>query len=150
MQGRELPETSWIAALSSDMAREARAADRFVQLALQTGSRHCRPIRSQIALCAATALANATALAAEVNALGGIPNPITPGERPDEDLLAQARVEVNHYQRRWADASRHGLLRLQELFRAIVLTKRAHLAHTEWISAIASRSEYQKVRESIR
>ncbi len=109
----------------------------------------------EVALCAAAALSNATLLAAEVLALGGQP-PNTPvaasGRVPVaqsiEEHVRQARSALAHYQSRLAMARRLGLLRLQEVFRDIVLSKRTHLAHaTVLASAAASPTRRKSNRE---
>ena len=101
-------------------------------------------ICAQIAMCAAAALTNATALAAEVVALGGNPPASPAGQSARlpapasvEEYLIEARAAVAHYQGRLATARRLGLLRLQAVFREIVRSKRKHLQHACVIASAA-------------
>ena len=131
-----------LAALNADIVREARVADFYTALAgiarAYRNSSACR----QFAVCAATALSNATALAAQVMILGGSP-PLAPLAQPDplpppssvEEHLIDARADLAHYQARLASAARLGLLGLVEVLETIVLSKKRHLEHS---SAIAS------------
>ncbi|MBZ5585387.1 MAG: hypothetical protein LAQ30_24925 [Acidobacteriia bacterium] len=132
------------AALNADIVQEMTAAERYLRLGQLVKQLHDPEVYRQIALCAATALSNATALAAEVIALGGVPPALTrvgPGQLPApksfEEHLMEARAELAHYRGRLELAKRFGVLRLQELFRVIVQSKRRHLAHA---AALASAS----------
>jgi len=123
---------SLVAALNADIVREAAAAEEYLRLA-----RFFRPLRDramchQIAVCAATALSNATMLAAEVLALGGVPpSALQVRDRPQsmDEHITKTQAALAHYQSRLAMARRLELLRLQEVFRDIVRSKRRHLAH---------------------
>jgi hypothetical protein len=98
-------------------------------------------VHRQIAVCGAAALANATALASEVLALGGIPVLPGSGKRQTSDSRvmpaweAGARAMLEHYRKRLRMADRMGLLRLKEVFQQIVSTKERHLAHSRFMEA---------------
>jgi len=131
-----------VAALNSDIVQEWIAADHYVRLAQFVKEMHKPSICHQIATCAAAAMSNATVLAAEVMALGGDPPApplpkrctLPPAASVAEHLI-DARAELAHYQGRLVFAKRLGLLRLQEVFHYIVLTKRRHLAHASVIAS---------------
>jgi hypothetical protein len=131
-----------VAGLKFDIVREATAADWFLRLGRLSRRRQNARVRHQIAVCAATALSYAAALAAEVIALGGAPPasplPASAKTRPSgsrRDQISHARAELAHYQGRLVMARRLGLLRLQEVYRDIVRSKRRHLAHAGVISS---------------
>ncbi|HTQ57074.1 MAG TPA: hypothetical protein VMI94_21545 [Bryobacteraceae bacterium] len=112
-------------ALQADIVREAAAADEYLRLA-RLLRQSCDPLsRHQIATCAANALSNATALAAEIVALGGVPPSVPPAPKGTpktaREHLTDVRSALAHYRGRLAMARRFGLPRLQELFRNIIL-----------------------------
>lgn len=125
-----------VAVLNGDILREIRTADTCIRQADCLQREYHPVVQRQMALCAAAALANATALAAEVLALGGVP--VDPGtqlqkgpahSRPPESGPVRARTMLAHYRSRLRMAERLGLLRLREVFQQIVNTKEWHLAH---------------------
>ncbi len=145
---------SLLAALNADIVQEVTTADYYLQLAQFVKQLRNPSICRQIAACASTALSNATALAAEVIALGGAPllSPLPkrtslPAATSLEEHLLDARAELAHYRGRLAFARRLGLLRLQEVFRDIVLSKRRHLVHA---SVIASACFMRRGRKASR
>ena len=123
-----------IAALHADIIREAAAADECLRLA-RAMQQACDPgAQHQIAKYAATTLLNASALAAELIALGGTPPCVSP--RPEGnsgklkgpvDHLVDARSALLHYRRRLLMASRVGLDRLQEVFCCVILRYESRL-----------------------
>lgn len=124
-----------IAALNRDILREIRMADECIQRAGSLAEPYAR-FQSLIVRCAASAMSNASALAAEVLSLGGIPRAYTPGSRAlargtasIEEYLAQAQSLVAHYQDRLAMAEKFGLLRLREVLQEIIASKRSHMKH---------------------
>ena len=130
------------AALNADIVQEITAADRYLRLAQIVKQLHHPEIYRQMAVCAATALSNATALAAEVIALGGAPpaaalcnKGMLPAPRTFEEHLIEARAELAHYKGRLALAKRMGMLRLQDIFREIVRSKRRHVAHAKALAS---------------
>ncbi len=130
-----------IAALNRDVRREVRIADDCIQRARSLAQPYSR-FRQQIARCAASALSNASALAAEVRALGGVPPSSLRPRRGKtwrsismEEYLVQAQTLLAHYQGRLAMADRFGLARLKEVFQDIVASKRSHLKHAALIAA---------------
>ena len=66
-----------VAVLNGDILREIRMADTCIRQADCLQKEYHPVVQRQMALCAAAALANATALAAEVLVLGGVP--VDPG-----------------------------------------------------------------------
>ena len=127
--------------LNGDIQREFQLADAYLRQARFLPVEQYPVICRQIAGCAAAALANATALAAEVLALGGIPaipaeeNPheIPPRTLPRRYRLGP-RAMLTHYRRRLRMAEGLGMLRLCEVFQQIVRTKELHLAHTGFVA----------------
>lgn len=122
-------------------------ADDCVRRAEVAPQQYRGPIRNRTAQCAAASLRNATALAAEVLLLGGIPpgTMLQPQSRSlaaesIDEYIAQARAAVRHYQRRLAVAQGLGLARLGEVFQEIVLAKLHHLAHAGLVAAEGLRS----------
>lgn len=131
-----------VAVLNGDILREFRMADAYIRQAGCLQREHHPVLQRQMALCAAAALANATALAAEVVALGGVP--VDPGatlpggpahSRPFESHPARARSMLAHYRNRLRMAERLGLHRLREVFQQIVHTKEWHLAQSGFVQA---------------
>jgi len=119
--------------LNGDIQREFQFADTYLRQARFLSLEQYPVIYREIAVCAATALANATALAAEVLALGGIP--ALPAEENPQGTRTRryrlgSREILTHYRGRLRMAERLGLLRLCEVFQQIVRTKELHLAHT--------------------
>jgi bacterioferritin (cytochrome b1) len=134
-----------IALLNADILRELRMADECIQRAGSV-ARQYLPFRHLIAQCAASALSNASALAAEVLSLGGNPCFYAPGpvERAGaatsiEAYLAQAASLLAHYQDRLAMAERLGLTRLREVLQEIVASKRRHLNHAVLVAATGNK-----------
>jgi len=128
--------------LNADIVHELTAADYYLRLAQFVKEWRDPSICHQIAVCAATTIKNATALAAEVMALGGVPpaNPASeraplPAATSVEEHLIDARAELAHFQGRLTLARRLGLLRLQDVLRNIVLSKRQHLEHVQVIAS---------------
>jgi len=125
-----------VALLNGDILREFHTADACVRQAACLAAKDYPVVRRQIAVCAAAALRNATALAAEIFALGGMP--IIPRHPKRQGLPASKSIDlypgtlrrmVTHYQRRLRMAERLGLFRLREVLGEIVATKEQHLAH---------------------
>jgi len=122
--------------LNGDILREFQTADACLREVNCLSGKDYPVLRRQIAMSAAAALRNATSLAGEVLALGGIPivpcrpkpqarpASITAGWYPgtSHEMLA-------HYRRRLRMAERLGLWRLQEVFEEILTSKERHLAH---------------------
>ncbi len=134
-----------ISALNTDVLREIYMAEECIWRADSVAQAHSR-FRRQIALCAAAALSNAAALAAEMLSLGGVPPAGRPGPRVRtydaasiEECLIQAQSLLAHYQKRLAMAERLGLSRLREVFREIVKSKRAHVLHAAVTAAAGAR-----------
>jgi hypothetical protein len=134
-----------ISALNTDVLREISMADECLRRADSVAQAHSR-FRRRIAGCAAAAMSNAAALAAEMLSLGGVPPACRSGPRVRtydassiEECLAQAQSLLAHYQRRLAMAEQLGLLRLREVFREIVETKRAHVLHAAVTAAAGAR-----------
>ena len=121
-----------VAVLNRDILRELRMADDCIRRAGSLPREQHPAIQRQFTQCAAAAMNNATALAAEVLALGGVP--VDPGPQPAgasravQAFAAPYRLML-HYRRRLRMAERLGLLRLREVFQQIVNTKEWHLAH---------------------
>lgn len=117
-------------------------ADDCVRRASSAPQQYRALVRNRAEHCAAAALRNATALAAEVLLLGGMPPGTTlqrrskrPAAESIEEYVAQARLALRHYQHRMAMAERLGLARLREIFQEVVLSKGRHLAHAGLIAA---------------
>ena len=120
--------------LNGDILRELHMADTCLRQAACLPLSEYPVVRGQVAVCAAIALRNATALAVEVLALGGRPPiPRRLRRRPVSDAVGsypgKARKILAHYRRRLHMAERLGLSRLREVFREIVTAKEHHLAH---------------------
>ncbi len=138
--------------LNGDILREFRMADDCVRHAGCLPKDYYPIVRRQIAACGAAALANATALACEVVALGGIP--VLPGYRKpvesDSRIIpawqAGARAMLDHYRRRLRMADRMGLHRLRAVFEQIVSTKEKHLAHSRFMEAGDPPGRYLQTR----
>jgi hypothetical protein len=136
-----------IAALNADILQEVGMAEDCLQRAYSAPQPYYTLIRRNVASCAAAALSNATALAAEVLSLGGFPPgaaALGPSRRPAagsiEEYIILARSAVMHYQNRLVIAERLGLARLCEIFLEIILSKRRHLAHAGLVAAAGPRS----------
>jgi bacterioferritin (cytochrome b1) len=134
-----------IAALNRDIMREIRMADDCIQRASSVAQPYSQ-FKSLIARYAASAMSNASALAAEVLSLGGVPRAYTPKPRARtqatasiEEYLVQAHLLVEHYQKRLAMAETLGLLRLREVLQGIVASKRLHVKHATIVAAVGSR-----------
>ena len=138
----------FLAAVNRDIRRELRFADECMEQAGLLHRGELRFVGAQFLRCAATAMCNATALAAEVLATGGTPPagpqcrhdlvPYWPRLRRDRARLVQA---VRHYRHRWGVAQRLGLLRFAELFLEIVRIKRSQLNHIHLLAGRQSRHD---------
>ena len=126
-----------VTVLNGDILREFRLADLCIRQAGCLQKKYHPVVRRQMALCAAAALANATALAAEVLALGGVP--VAPGTQlhqtpaasgPPQAGPVPVRSMLAHYRSRLRMAEKLGLQRLREVFQQIVNSKEWHLAHS--------------------
>ncbi|MFY9725869.1 MAG: hypothetical protein WB579_07660 [Bryobacteraceae bacterium] len=131
-----------IAALNTDILYEIEMADDCLWRVDSASQQHRASVRHRAEHCAAAAVRNATALAAEVLVLGGVPPGAGPQRRSNrlaaesiEEYVARAQLAVRHYQRRMAMAERLGLARLREVFQEVVRGKRRHLAHASLIAA---------------
>lgn len=138
-----------VAVLNGDILREIRTADTCIRQADCLQREYHPVVQRQMALCAAAALANATALAAEVLALGGVP--VDPGAqlrdgpaylRPLQGRPVRARTMLAHYRSRLRMAERLGLLRLREVFQQIVNTKEWYMAQGGIVQAGSPASRY--------
>jgi hypothetical protein len=134
-----------IAALNRDIVREIRMADDCIQRAGSVAQPYS-DFQRLIVRYAASAMSNATALAAEVLSLGGVPCAYKPRPRGGaratasiEEYLVQAQALLAHYQERLAMAERLGLLRLREVLVDIVTSKRSHVKDAAIVAAVGSR-----------
>ncbi len=130
-----------IAALNRDILLEIRMADECIQRASSVAQPYAY-FQRLIVRCAASAMSNATALAAEVLSLGGVPRAYTPrrrgrtrGTTSIEEYVVQAQSLVAHYQEQLAMAEKLGLLRLREVLQEIVASKRTHMTHAVLVAA---------------
>lgn len=113
--------TQLIEALNEDIEQELRIADEYISRALSANSLRKDAARSHSCACAAAAMRHATALAAEVLHLGGVPPPCIPGDRQrSRDRLARASDLFRRYRQRLRMANDRGLLRLEEVLREII------------------------------
>jgi bacterioferritin (cytochrome b1) len=131
-----------IAALNADILYEVEMADDCIRRADLEPQQYRGPIRNRTVQCAAASLRNASALAAEVLSLGGIPPGTTLQWRSGrcaaesiEGYILHARSALKHYQHRLAMADRLGPAQLREIFQEIVLSKQRHLAHAGLVAA---------------
>jgi hypothetical protein len=134
-----------IAALNRDILQEMRMADDCIERASSMAQSYSH-FQNLIVRYAASAMSNATALAAEVLSLGGVPRTYTPrprGRTQDtasiEEYVVLAQSLVAHYQQRLALAEKLGLLRLREVLQGIVASKRSHLKDAAIVAAVSSR-----------
>jgi hypothetical protein len=139
-QNRESTIERLLRVLNGDILREFHLAEACLHQASCLSEKHYPVVRRQIAMCAAAAMSNATALAGEVLGLGGIP--VTPGcreEPPSSNAIltcaVSARAMLAHYKRQMRVAERAGLLRLREVLRQVASTKRQYLAHCDLITS---------------
>jgi hypothetical protein len=117
----ELSGTQLIEALNEDIARELRIADTHIARARSATSFRKDTVRRESSACAAAALRHATALAAEVLHLGGVPPSCVPRDMPcSRDRLARASDLFRRYRERLRMANDLGLLRLEEVLREII------------------------------
>jgi bacterioferritin (cytochrome b1) len=130
-----------IAALNRDILLEIRMADECIQRASSVAEPYAH-LQRLIARCAASAMSNATALAAEVLLLGGVPRLYMSRRRGKtrvttsiEEYVDQAQSLVAHYQERLAMAEKLGLLRLREVLQEIIASKRWHMKHAVLVAA---------------
>lgn len=113
--------THVIAALNEDIERELRIAEEHMARASAATSLRKDEARRQSSACAAAAMRHATALAAEVLHLGGVPPPYTPRDLPGSGTrLARASDLIRRYRKRLRMANDLGLLRLEEVLREII------------------------------
>ena len=134
-----------IAALNRDILQEMRMADDCIERASSVAQSYSH-FQSLIVRYAASAMSNASALAAEVLSLGGVPRAYKPRPRGKtqatasiEEYLVQAQSLLAHYQGRLALAEKLGLLRLREVLQDIVASKRSHLKDAAIVAAVGSR-----------
>ena len=117
----ELCGTQLIEALNEDIERELRLADELIERALSAASLRMEAVRSHSCACAAAAMRHATALAAEVLHLGGVPPPCIPRDLPcSRDRMAHASDLFRRYRQRLKMANDLGLLGLEEVLREII------------------------------
>jgi hypothetical protein len=131
-----------VTVLNGDILREFRLADTCIRQAACLPKKYHPVVQRQMALCAAAALANATARAAEVLALGGVPvdpgtrlHETAAGSRPAQGRPVRVRAMLAHYRSRLRMAEKLGLQRLREVFQQIVNSKEWHLAHSGVVRA---------------
>jgi hypothetical protein len=119
--GNELRETNLIEALNEDIERELRVSDEHIARALAAGGLRAEAVRRHSAECAAAAMRHATALAAEVLHLGGVPPQFAPRDLPGSgDRLVRASGLFCRYRQRLRMANDLGLFRLEEALREII------------------------------
>jgi len=113
--------TYLIEALNEDIERELRIADEHIARALSANRLRKDAVRRYSSACAAAAMRHATALAAEVLHLGGVPPPGVPREMDcyRDDRHAHASDLFRRYRQRLKMANDLGLLRLEEVLREI-------------------------------
>src|ERR1035441_4446483 len=110
-----------IEALNEVIERELRIADRYIARAMSAASLRKDAVRRHSSECAAAAMRHATALAAEVLHLGGVPPSYIVRDMPcPRDRLARASDLFHHYRQRLRMANDLGLLRLEEVLREII------------------------------
>ena len=110
-----------IEALNEDIERELKIADEHIARALSANSLRKEAVRSRSCACAAVAMRHATALAAEVLHLGGVPPPCIPRDLPcSRDRMAHASDLFRRYRQRLKMANDLGLLGLEEVLREII------------------------------
>src|ERR1017187_7942766 len=86
--------TQLIQALNEDIERELRIADEHIARAVSAHSFRKDAVQRPPSACAAAAMRHATALAAEVLHLGGVPPPFAPRDMSSSrDRLARPRSE---------------------------------------------------------
>ena len=113
--------TYLIEALNEDIEWELRIADEHIARALSASSLRKDAVRNHSCACAAAAMRHATALAAEVLHLGGVPPPCVPMDAPGpRDRLARASDLFRRYRQHLKTAHDFGLLRLEEVLREII------------------------------
>src|SRR5665647_3228759 len=113
--------TQLIEALNEDIEQELRIADEHIARALSANSLRMDAIQRHSSACAAAAMRHATALAAEVLHLGGVPPPCIPRDRPrSRDRLARASDLFGRYRQRLKTAHDRGLRRLEGMLREII------------------------------
>jgi hypothetical protein len=118
--------TQLIQALNEDIERELRIADEQIAHALSPSSLREDALQRHSSACAAAAMRHATALAAEVLHLGGVPPPFIPRDMScSQDRLVRASDLFRRYRQRLKTANDLGLLRLEEVLREIIQDLRA-------------------------
>jgi hypothetical protein len=119
--GNEFRGTQLIDALNEDIEDELRIADEHIARAMSAAGLRKDAARRRSIVCAAAAMRHATALAAEVLHLGGVPPPHIPGAVPrPAGRLARASDLFRRYRQRLRMANDLGLLRLEEVLREII------------------------------
>ncbi len=119
--GKEFCGTQLIEVLNEDIECELRIADRHIARALLAARLGKYAVRRYSSVCAAAAMRRATALAAEVLHLGGVPPRHVPAEEScSKDRLARASSLFRRYRRRLGMAHDLGLLRLEEVLREVI------------------------------
>jgi hypothetical protein len=131
----------FVESVNQDIGRELRTASAFICQAQNLEEPSLRFVGAQYLRIGAASMWNATALSAEVLAMGGNP-PAGPADRKRtvarwttrQQIKDTART-IRHYLCRWRAAQRLDLLRLAEVFREIIQSRRNQL---ERIMALAS------------
>ena len=119
--GNEFCGTQLIQALNEDIERELRIADDHIARALSAHSFRKDAVQRHSSACAAAAMRHATALAAEVLHLGGVPRRLSRADMSfSRDRLARASDLFRRYRERLKMANDLGLLRLEEVLREII------------------------------
>lgn len=118
--GNEFCGTQLIRALNEDIERELRIADEHIARAMQANGLRQDAARRRSSACAAAAMRHATALAAEVLHLGGVPPLVPTDTLCSRDRLARASDLFRRYRQRLKTANDLGLLRLEEVLREII------------------------------
>ncbi len=142
-RGRRTAMEYAIAALNSDVMREIRLADDCIRRARELAQPY-RRFQRQLARCAASAMRNATALAAEVLSMGGVPPAQvkqrswkSPNWPTVEEYFADVQWLVKHYTKRLAMAESFGLPRLREVLQEVLASKRWHLRNAAPLACAA-------------
>jgi hypothetical protein len=113
----------FLESVNRDIRRELWTASAFISQAEDLDDSPVRFVGAQYLRIGAAAMCNATALAAEVLAVGGDPpmgtkNRAVPRCTTRQQIRNVARAS-RHYLCRWRSAQRLGLFRLAEIFREI-------------------------------
>lgn len=123
----------FLESVNRDIRRELRTASAFISQAEDLDGSPVRFVGVQYLRIGAAAMCNATALAAEVLAVGGNPpigtenrNRAVPRCTTRQKIRNVARAS-RHYLCRWRSAQRLGLFRLAGIFREITQSQRHQL-----------------------